>query len=155
MTPDQIDRVRASWTLVAPIADTAATLFYDRLFVLDPSLRAMFRQTDLTEQRKKLMQTLGVVVAGLADVQRLLPAVEALGRRHAGYGVAVAHYATVGEALLWTLAQGLGDAFDEATHAAWTAAYTLLAGVMQRAMADAPVAGGALPTAVGGRLAPA
>jgi hemoglobin-like flavoprotein len=37
--------------------------------------------------------------------------VKALGARHSGYGVAAAHYAIVGEALLWTLERGLGEGF--------------------------------------------
>jgi hemoglobin-like flavoprotein len=136
MTPDQIARVRATWALVVPIAETAAAWFYDRLFTLDPSLRPLFAHGDLVAQRRKLMQTFAVVAAKLDDLPQLLPAVEALGRRHAGYGVRDEHYATVRDALLWTLAQGLGDAFDDEARAAWAAAYALLAETMRRAAAD-------------------
>jgi len=134
MTPESKRLVQESWTLVEPIADTAAALFYGRLFELDPSLRPMFRG-DLKEQGKKLMQMLTVVVRGLDRLDQLVPAVEALGRRHAGYGVRDEHYDTVAAALLWTLDQGLGDAFTPTVKAAWTEAYTLLATVMQRAAA--------------------
>jgi len=138
MTPDQIARVRASWTLVVPVADTVAARFYERLFALDPTLRPLFVHTDPASQRRKLVQTLAVVVAAIDDLSRLLPAVEALGRRHTAYGVTDAHYATVGEALLWTLERGLGDTFDDATRGAWAAAYGLLATAMQRAAVPAP-----------------
>ena len=134
LTPDQIDRVRASWSLVVPVAETVAARFYQRLFEVDPSLRALFGHTDPASQQRKLVQTLAVVVAGVDDLDRLLPAVEALGRRHAGYGVSASHYDTVGDALVWTLARGLGDAFDADTRAAWTAAYALLAQAMKEAM---------------------
>jgi hemoglobin-like flavoprotein len=134
MTPESKKLVQESWTLVEPIADTAAALFYGRLFELDPSLRPMFRG-DLKEQGKKLMQMLTVVVRGLDRLDQLVPAVEALGRRHAGYGVRDEHYHTVATALLWTLGQGLGDAFTAPVKAAWVEAYTLLATVMQRAAA--------------------
>jgi len=130
MTPTQIDAVRASWTAVEPIADQAAVLFYDRLFELDPVVRRLFRGTDMQAQRRSLMQTLAVVVKGLDRLDQLLPAVQALGRRHAGYGVRAAHYDTVGSALLWTLEQGLGDAFTPDVKAAWAEAYGTLAGVM-------------------------
>jgi len=143
MTPESKKLVQESWTLVEPIADTAAALFYGRLFELDPSLRPMFRG-DLKEQGKKLMQMLTVVVRGLDRLDQLVPAVEALGRRHAGYGVRDEHYDTVAAALLWTLGEGLGDAFTPAVKAAWTEAYTLLATVMQRAAAGEP----ALPPTV-------
>jgi nitric oxide dioxygenase len=139
MTPEQIARVRASWALVVPIAESAAAHFYERLFTVDPTLRPLFHQTDLASQRRKLMQTLGVVVAGLADLSRLLPAVEALGRRHVAYGVDARHYAVVGDALLWTFEQGLGDAFDADTRSAWATAYGLLADAMIRAAESAPL----------------
>ena len=143
MTPESKKLVQESWTLMEPIADTAAALFYGRLFELDPSLRPMFRG-DLKEQGKKLMQMLTVVVRGLDRLDQLVPAVEALGRRHAGYGVQDAHYHTVASALVWTLGKGLGDAFTPAVKAAWIEAYTLLATVMQRAAAGEP----ALPPTV-------
>ena len=126
MTPTQIDLIRASWRSVEPIADTAATLFYDRLFELDPTVRRLFRRTDMTAQRKTLMQTLAVVVKGIDRLEDLVPAVEALGRRHAGYGVRPEHYDTVGAALLWTLERGLGDAFTPDVREAWATAYGTL-----------------------------
>jgi hemoglobin-like flavoprotein len=136
MTNDQKILVQSSFGKVAPIADVAATLFYTRLFELDPSLRRLFRGA-LDEQGRKLMQMLGVAVAGLDHLEALVPAVEALGRRHAAYGVTEAHYATVASALLWTLEQGLGEDFTPQVRAAWVAVYAVLADVMQHAAADA------------------
>lgn len=136
MTPTQQDLIRSTWGQVAPIADAAARIFYERLFELDPSLRRMFARTDMEAQRRNLMQTLAVVVKGIDRLETLLPAVEALGRRHAGYGVRPGHYATVGQALLETLAVGLGDAFTAEAREAWSEAYELLAGVMLAATSD-------------------
>jgi hemoglobin-like flavoprotein len=130
MTPTEIDLIRGSWRSVEPIADVAATLFYDRLFELDPAVRRLFRRTDMESQRRNLMQTLAVVVKGIDRLDDLAPAVQALGRRHAGYGVRAAHYDTVGAALLWTLEAGLGEAFTAETRAAWAGAYGTLASVM-------------------------
>jgi hemoglobin-like flavoprotein len=76
------------------------------------------------------MQTLTVVVKSLDRLDQLVPAIEALGRRHAGYGVRPEHYETVGAALLWTLGQGLGEAFTSDVERAWTQAYSTLASVM-------------------------
>jgi hemoglobin-like flavoprotein len=98
----------------------------------------LFRKTDMDRQRKVLMQTLTVVVKTLDRIEQLLPAVEALGRRHAGYGVRDSHYATVGAALLWTLEQGLGEAFTPAVREAWTEAYGTLASVMIEAAKSYP-----------------
>ena len=143
MTPNQIDLIRASWAKVEPITDTAATLFYGRLFELDPSVRPLFAHTDVAKQGKVLMQTLTVVVKGLDRLDTLVPAVQALGRRHAGYGVRAEDYSTVGAALLWTLEQGLGPDFDDPTREAWGLAYGTLASVMLDAaaeVAEAPAA---------------
>ncbi|HEX8903504.1 MAG TPA: globin family protein [Longimicrobiaceae bacterium] len=135
MTPESKTLVQESWTQVEPIADAAAELFYGRLFELDPSLRPMFRG-DMREQGKKLMQMITVAVRGLDRLDQIVPAVEALGRRHAGYGVTDAHYDTVADALLWTLEKGLGDGFTPPVKAAWTETYTTLATVMKRAAAE-------------------
>ena len=135
MNPTDIDLIRSSWSRVEPIADTAAGLFYGRLFELDPAIERLFRRTDMVAQRKNLMQTLTVVVKSLDKLDQLVPALQALGRRHAGYGVREEHYATVGAALLWTLQQGLGEAFTPAVRAAWAEAYGILASVMIQAAA--------------------
>lgn len=131
MTPEQIRLVRASWSEVVPIADTAARLFYGRLFEIEPDLRRLFQRTDMAAQRTKLMQTLSVAVAALDKMDTLGPALAAMGRRHDGYGVQDHHYDLVGAALLWTLEQGLGDGFTPSVRGAWTAAYTMLAAAMR------------------------
>ena len=124
--------VQESFAAVMPIADDAAALFYRRLFELDPSLERMFKG-DMTEQRRKLVQMLTAAVKGLDRLDQLVPVVEELGRRHVGYGVADAHYDTVGAALLWTLEKGLGSAFTPEVRDAWVAVYGLLAGTMKNA----------------------
>jgi hemoglobin-like flavoprotein len=132
VTPDQITLVQESFAQVVPIADTAAELFYSRLFSLDPTLRHLFRG-DMREQGRKLMQMLGVAVCGLQQLDALVPAVQALGRRHADYGVTEVDYATVASALLWTLEQAFGDAFTSDVRDAWVAVYSVLASTMQDA----------------------
>jgi hemoglobin-like flavoprotein len=124
--------VQDSFATIAPIADDAAVLFYQRLFELDPSLEPMFRG-NMAEQRKKLMQMLTAAVKGLDRLDQLVPVVESLGRRHAGYGVTDAHYDTVGSALLWTLEMGLGRAFTAEVRDAWATVYGLLATTMKEA----------------------
>src|SRR6266849_4809664 len=85
---------------------------------------------DMTEQRKKLMSTLAVVVNGLSNLEAVLPAASALAKRHVGYGAKPEHYPVVGGALLWTLEKGLGEAWTPETATAWTAAYRTLSGYM-------------------------
>jgi len=132
MTPEHIALVQRTFADVLPLADTAAALFYERLFTLDPALRVLFH-SDMQEQGRKLMAVLQLAVAGLSRLEALLPMVQQLGVRHRSYGVKDAHYATVGAALLWTLQQGLGERFTPEVQAAWTSAYTLLADTMRAA----------------------
>lgn len=132
MTPQQITLVQTSWQKVVPIKDKAAELFYGKLFELDPALKPLFKG-DMNEQGRKLMSILNTAVHSLNDLPAIVPAVQAMGRRHAGYGVQDAHYDTVAGALLWTLGAGLGDAFTDDVKAAWTETYVTLAGVMKEA----------------------
>ena len=136
VTVAQKTLVQESFAKIVPIADDAAALFYTRLFELDPSLRQMFK-SDMAEQRKKLVQMLTAAVKGLDRLDQLVPVVQDLGRRHARYGVADAHYDTVGAALLWTLEKGLGEAFTPDTKEAWATVYGILAGTMKEAAREA------------------
>jgi hemoglobin-like flavoprotein len=129
MSPEQIKLVQQSFAQVAPIADQAAVMFYDRLFEIAPAVRPLFHG-DMTEQRRKLMATLAAVVAGLRDIESILPTASALAQRHVGYGVKPEHYEAVGEALLWTLQRGLGPAWTNEQAVAWTSAYATLSGFM-------------------------
>ena len=135
VTDVQRKLVQSTFAAIVPIADDAAMLFYQRLFEIAPELRAMFR-SDMTEQRKKLMQMLTAAVKGLDRLEQLVPVVEDLGRRHAGYGVEDRHYDTVGEALLWTLEMGLGAAFTADVKDAWATVYEVLATTMKNAARD-------------------
>ncbi|WP_428261392.1 globin family protein [Haliangium sp.] len=143
-----IHLVQTSWARVLPISDAAAALFYDRLFELDPSLRALFKN-DMRAQKKKLMQTLGVAVDGLRTPNKLVPVLEALGARHASYMVRAHHYDLVGQSLLWALHEGMGDDFTPEIEAAWTKVYGFVAKVMKDAAgygAEAPAAPSTPPT---------
>jgi hemoglobin-like flavoprotein len=136
MTPRQKELVQTSWEKVVPISETAASLFYGRLFELDPALQPMFT-SDIKEQGKKLMLMITTAVRGLDNLGALVPAVQALGRRHTSYGVKDEHYGTVATALLWTLEQGLGPDFTPETKDAWVVVYTLLADTMKNASVTA------------------
>ncbi len=136
MSPGQKTLIQETWRQVTPIADEAMSLFYDRLFETDPSLRQLFEGVDLSLQRKLLAQAITSVVEGLESVEDVVPQLEALGRRHSAYGATSRHYEAVGAAFIWTLEQGLGENWTPEAKAAWTAAYTLIATVMQSAAGD-------------------
>ena len=136
MQQRQIELVRGSWDQVLPIKTQAASLFYDRLFKLDPSVRKLFKK-DLERQGTLLMAMITYVVNNLDTLEQAVPNIERLGVKHAGYGVTDADYDTVARALLWTLEQGLGDAFTPEVREAWTVAYGLMATTMKTAASSA------------------
>ena len=128
-TQRQIELIQESFSLVEPIAEQAAALFYVRLFELDPSLKSLFPR-DLSDQGRKLMRAIGLLVRSLNDLDTVRPVLQTLGERHAGYGVQESHYGTVGQALIWTLNKGLGDNFDGQTQDAWLCLYGLVSATM-------------------------
>jgi hemoglobin-like flavoprotein len=135
MTPEQIKLVQTSFESVKPIAPQAAALFYDRLFEIAPDARPLF-PADLTEQKQKLMSMIAVAVDNLHQVEQIVPAVQALGRRHGPMVRAVQWRQSVGEALIWTLRKGLGAVFTDGVKEAWIGAYATLATVMSEAAAN-------------------
>ncbi len=138
---DKRDIVR-SWRLVVPIAETAAELFYKRLFELKPEYVELF-PADMSGQRRKLVTMLSFIVKSLDWMQEdweeeidpeddLALVVLAMGRRHASlYKIPDESYDFVGAALIWTLEQGLGDAFTPDLQDSWTRLYKLLATTMK------------------------
>ena len=136
MTPEQIQLVQSSFQKVKPISDLAAQMFYGRLFEIAPSVKPLFKESDMKKQGRKLMETLALVTQGLTRPEKIKPAVQKLGKDHVRYGVKDEHYEPVGAALLWTLEQGLGEDFTPEVKQAWTEAYAMLAGIMKEAAAS-------------------
>lgn len=129
MRPEQIALVQRSWRSVALVGDTAAEMFYGKLFSLDPGLRPLFRN-DLRDQGRNLTAMISVAVHSLARPEKILGAVRQLGARHVAYGVREEQYAQVRVALLWMLEQVLGEAWTPEVRDAWSATYDFLAGAM-------------------------
>jgi len=128
MTPEQKQLVKDSWEKVIPISETAADLFYTRLFETAPEVKPYFKG-DMKEQGQKLMTMINVAVNGLDNIEALVEPLKGLGKRHVDYGVKKEDYDSVGAALLWTLEQGLGDAFTDEVKEAWTITYGTVASV--------------------------
>jgi len=137
MTPQQETLIRKTWHKVTPIADTAAKLFYDRLFDIAPAARGLFHGTDMAAQRRAVIEALTFVVKELDRPEALLPVLRDLGRRHAAYGVRDMHFEAVGAALLWTLAQGLDTDWSPKAEAAWTEAFGIVAAAMRNGASQA------------------
>jgi len=142
ITDDDKKLILSTWRLVVPIADTAADLFYRRLFELQPGYRRLFPE-DMAKQKRKLVTMLSFIVKSIdwmaSQWQEDVPADEdlclvvlAMGRRHHQlYHIPDESYDAVGQALLWTLDQGLGQAFTDDVRAAWTRLYGVVSLTMK------------------------
>lgn len=139
LTRGQIDLIQRSFAQVAPVAEQAGALFYDKLFERDPTISQLFH-VDMAAQSRRLMQMIGDAVALLDQPGTLDRALAALGQRHAGYGVRDDHYATVGGALLDTLSAALGEGFTPAMREAWSAMYGHVMRTMQKGAKLTPAA---------------
>ena len=129
MNEKQIQLVKESWSLVATNPEAAGKLFYGRLFEVAPGVRHMFKG-EITEQSRKLMGMLAMIVSKLHKLDTLIDEIKMLAKRHDKYGAKREHYQVVGECLIWTLNRGLGEHWNKETEEAWVAAYTLLSGAM-------------------------
>ena len=132
MTPEQAQIIKLTFAQVMRERDKVGLMFYDRLFSIAPEVKPLFRG-DIAEQSRKLMDTLALAVGMLRDMPTLVITLEGLARRHVGYGVKDEHYDKVGDALLWTLERGLGDAFTPQVRDAWAALYVAVAKIMREA----------------------
>lgn len=132
MEQKTITLVQESFEKVKPIAATAAEIFYSKLFELDPDLKPLFPTGEeaMKTQGNKLMTMLAAAVAGLSNLEALIPVLQNLGKKHVEYKVVPSHYNTVGAALLGTLSTGLGDDFTPEVKEAWTSVYTTMSTVM-------------------------
>lgn len=145
MNDTQITLIQESFAKVVPIKDAAAEIFYNDLFETAPEVKPYFAKTDMKDQGSKLMATLGVVVNGLRDLDKIVPVAQDLAVKHVDYGVKAADYDKVGASLLRTLEKGLGDAFTPDVKEAWTTAYGTLSTVMKDAAYPEPAMAGGAP----------
>lgn len=131
--PFDIDLVQSTFELLAPRGDELVETFYALLLERHPAVAPLFDGVDMEQQRAKLLSALATVVASLRDLDTLVPHLQDLGRRHAGYGAEPAHYDAVGATLLDSIAQIAGDAWTSEVAAAWAGACGVAASVMKEA----------------------
>jgi nitric oxide dioxygenase len=126
----QIELLETSFQAITLCGEAFVTAFYERLFTRFPQTRAMFADTDMKEQRKKLLGALALVIQNLRKPEVLMSALKGLGQRHVTYGVRPEHYPLVGAVLSETFADFLGERWTPALHDAWTQAYEVVSAIM-------------------------
>ncbi|PZR29610.1 MAG: hemoglobin [Citrobacter freundii] len=130
LTLEQIQLIKSSWSPFRRIdPKLVGDVFYSRLFLEHPYLRKLFPK-NMEEQYQKLLAMMNLIVGRLNQLDKLTEDIKALARRHVRYGVKAEHYTAVGNALLWTLEQGMGKDWRPEVRDAWTACYTILSDTM-------------------------
>lgn len=136
ISPQERMLVQDSFDKLMVNSDKTADLFYSHLFEIAPDLKPLFANANMGEQGSKLLTMIAAVVRSLNDFHRVLPAIQEMGERHVAYGVKKEHYPLLGESLLWTLEQSLGDGFTPATKEAWTNVYNSIADIATQGVYD-------------------
>lgn len=139
MTPEQIALVQASYVQLGPRKRKLAERFYERLFELEPSVRALFSQ-DPDLQEAVFASELATIVHSIPRFETFVVRVRDLGARHAAYGITYAHYEIAAGALLQALDDTLGTEFTDEMRDAWRLAFDLVAETMMQGAAEAVTA---------------
>lgn len=122
--------VKSSWGPFRRIdPKLVGDVFYSKLFMEHPGLRRLFPK-DMDEQYQKLLAMVNLIVGRLNQLDKLTDDISSMARRHVSYGVKAEHYAAVGNALLWTLEQGMGKDWIPEVQQAWMSCYTILSDTM-------------------------
>jgi len=135
----QGELLESSFQAVVLHGEAFVTAFYERLFTRFPQTRALFAATDMSELRKKLQQTLAVIVEHLQHPEVLSEMLRELGQRHVSYGIRPEHYPLVGTALLETFEDFLGKHWTQEHHDAWVKAYETVSGLMVQGAQEPPM----------------
>jgi nitric oxide dioxygenase len=145
MTPAQLRLLQRSFARIEPLAEQFGTVFYDRLFVIAPEMKALFR-TDIKAQQSKFMKVIGEVVqlhlramislpvTAQTSGEAMLPGAYWSGKLHAAYGVRMEDFDKMKEALVWALQHTLKDELTPDIVEAWSAAYDIVVRAMQSGM---------------------
>lgn len=132
MNDHTIALVRESFDLIEPIAPQAGAMFCADLAEAEPSLQPLFK-VDGATSGAKLMQVAERVVGQLDQPESLAPLIDDLGRRCAGLGLTEGHFEAARTALLRTLYQCLGVAYNAEVEEAWVDVYGEIVGRVRQA----------------------
>ncbi|MEL6929305.1 MAG: globin family protein [Cyanobacteria bacterium J06600_6] len=126
----QVELLEQSFEAVKPQANEFVESFYDNLFTANPEAKPLFEHTNMAAQQKMLLNSLVMVVENLRKPDVLDKALRGLGARHVKYGALPAHYPLVGNALLTTFQQYLGNGWTPDVKSAWVGAYGAISEIM-------------------------
>jgi hemoglobin-like flavoprotein len=126
----QVELLEASFEKVKPQASEFVSSFYGNLFTDYPAAKPLFAHSNMAKQEMMLLESLVFVVENLRQPGTLSGALQGLGARHVKYGALPEHYPLVGNSLIKTFSQYLGDDWTPETQQAWADAYGVITDIM-------------------------
>ncbi|XP_067119072.1 neuroglobin-like [Centruroides vittatus] len=150
LTPQQIQLVRSTWSIVSQDMVGVGTIVFQRFLTRHPELCKMFRKFmtlkddgtydwDLEElQRHALlvMQALEAAIDNLDDSRVLAGILYDLGRRHARYNVQEQMFDKLWEALRYGLEKSLQNRMTREVNQAWFAVFKYISWQVIKGMRD-------------------
>lgn len=146
LSESEIEFLQESYAKLYDESGAFSRRFYENLFEIAPNARALF-SNNIESQGRKFMEVLSIIILDLNDDKLIIPLIEAMGRRHVGYGTKPHHYQTVGDALVKTLNEAFNGQWSPKEKAIWVKLYTHIADIMITAAEDLQIENTALAPA--------
>ncbi|XP_054758842.2 uncharacterized protein LOC129264905 [Lytechinus pictus] len=151
-TSEQKELVKRTWQILAPNPAKHGAVMFAKLLTRHPTVGKLFpfgkenlsyaqllKHSKVLAHGKKVMETVGVAVDGLNDLDLLVPILRDLGGRHVGYGVNKELFEPVGEVLLETIKEALGSDFTDEVRQAWVAVFKIVSDTMSEALSKGSI----------------
>lgn len=132
MTNEQKNLVKGTVPVLREHGVLLTTHFYDRMFRHNPELKNIFNMGNQKNNKQQTALAMAVLAYAehIEDPSVLLPVVDGIGHKHTSLDIRPEHYAIVGNHLIASIKEVLGEAATPELLDAWTIAYNQLAGLM-------------------------
>lgn len=129
---ETIDIVKSTAPVLEQHGETLTRHFYKRMFSHNPEVAPFFNPANQTEgtQQRALAGAICAYAANIDNLEALGSAVELIAQKHASLQIKEEHYPIVGENLLESIKEVLGDAATPDIINAWAEAYGFLADIL-------------------------
>ena len=132
LTEKTISIVKATAPVLEEHGESLTRHFYDRMFKHNPEVLPFFNPANQAggSQQKALAAAICAYAANIDRLEVLGNAVELIAQKHASLQIKPEHYPIVGENLLASIREVLGEGATEEVVGAWAEAYGFLAGIL-------------------------
>ena len=132
LNQNTIDIVKSTAPILQQHGETLTRHFYQRMFSHNPEVGPFFNPANQAEgtQQRALAGAICAYAANIDNLEVLGGAVELIANKHASLMVKPEHYPIVGENLLASISEVLGDGATDQVIDAWAEAYGFLTDIL-------------------------